>query len=99
METWDEDAHGVWDSYQIGLTKIWTECKNATSFAFVLLGSLRISFLMDKEHDISVWSYFTLLLDCHFSSCKRLVDNKYPRDYKDSKIFYRSLEISCSHPR
>jgi hypothetical protein len=98
METWDEDAHGVWDSYQIGLTKIWTECKNATSFAFVLLGSLCISFLMDKEHDISVWSYCTLLLDCLFISCKRLVDNKYSKHYNDLKRFYRSLKINCSHP-
>ncbi len=98
METWDEDAHGGCDSYQIGFTKIWTECKNTTSFAFVLLGTLCISFLMDKESDISVWSYCTLLLDCLFISCKRLVDNKYSRDYKDLKRFYHSLKINCSYP-
>ena len=81
MDIWGEDTQDVWDSYQIYLTKLRTE-SNATSFAFVLLGSMCISFLWGQGAWYMCLNLLYTAVDCHFIPYKRLVDSKYPRDYK-----------------
>jgi hypothetical protein len=47
METWDEDAHGVWDSYQIGLTRLRIK-SNVTKFCICSTWFLVHLFQMDQ---------------------------------------------------